>query len=469
MFEFGREIRRLFANSAKSGAAREGLTGGDVGLLDLLDLSFLKREGRAADDAVARTAERDRAERLLHASVIWREAARRTGDPAALRKSASAADMAACVFKKDNRMGDWGRALSHQAASAMLGADLYGDEGLNAAARFALNESVARTEHLAGGTTPLSLALARIALATLDGQDAVRFGEVKDVLAASARFDAPLSDLAQCLRHDSQTRLFVASAGAARADLLILAGARLKNYDLVETARKTLTQSLKGLDPVLEPLTWTRLEVLRASALTVLGELTGDAGLIADAVAALTACNKRLTLEDSPLDWARLQHGIGRSLCAMGEATDATVAYDRAVVCFERALLAMTGRPQIQLATSVRRDLAVCLLRRAELKGDLSALAQAEAAFRADLANLEPGIYPVAWALCQMDLARVYEVRAEIVGRDDGERAAAAVALTAALDVFAEQGLRSLTDLAHSALERLRRYAHAHTRPNPQD
>ena len=469
MFEFGREIRRLFANGAKNGAAREGLTGGDAGLLDLLDLSFLMREGRAADDAANRTSERDRAERLLHASVIWREAARRTGDPAALRKSASAADMAASAFKKDNRIGDWGRALTHQAASAMLGADLYGDDGLNAAARFALNESVTRTGRLPGGMTPLSLALAQIALATLDGQDALRSGEVKDVLAASARFDAPLTDLTHCLRHDSQARLFVARARATRADLLIQAGARLKSQDLVDMARKDLTSALKRLDPVLEPLTWSRLEVLRASALTVLGEMNGDAGQIADAVAALSACSKYLTMDDSPLDWARLHHNLGRSLNAMGEATDGTVAYDRAVTCFERALLAMTGRPQVQLATTVRRDLAVCLLRRAELNGDLSALAQAEAAFRADLANLVPGVDPVAWALCQMDLARVYEVRAEIVGRDDGARAAAAVALTAAMDVFAEQGLRSLTDAACNALERLRRYANAHARPNPQD
>ena len=33
---------------------------------------------------------------------------------------------------------------------------------------------------------------------------------------------------------------------------------------------------------------------------------------------------------------------------------------------------------------------------------------------------------------------------------------AAAVALATAMDVFAEEGMRSLTDLAHQALERLR-------------
>jgi hypothetical protein len=62
----------------------------------------------------------------------------------------------------------------------------------------------------------------------------------------------------------------------------------------------------------------------------------------------------------------------------------------------------------------------------------------------------------VAWAVAQLNLARLYETRADITGRDDGGLAAASVALATAMDVFAEEGMRSLTDLAHQALERLR-------------
>ena len=45
--------------------------------------------------------------------------------------------------------------------------------------------------------------------------------------------------------------------------------------------------------------------------------------------------------------------------------------------------------------------------------------------------------------------------RMDITGVDRGERASAAMALNAALDVFGELGLRSLSIIAADALERL--------------
>ena len=44
----------------------------------------------------------------------------------------------------------------------------------------------------------------------------------------------------------------------------------------------------------------------------------------------------------------------------------------------------------------------------------------------------------------------------DITGKDRGERAAAVLALDAALDVFGDHGLRSLSVMASEALERLR-------------
>jgi hypothetical protein len=43
-----------------------------------------------------------------------------------------------------------------------------------------------------------------------------------------------------------------------------------------------------------------------------------------------------------------------------------------------------------------------------------------------------------------------------MTGRDSGERAAALLALDAALDIFGDHGLRSLSVLAADAVERLR-------------
>ena len=61
--------------------------------------------------------------------------------------------------------------------------------------------------------------------------------------------------------------------------------------------------------------------------------------------------------------------------------------------------------------------------------------------------------------MLQVNLARLYEARVEITGTDRGERTAAATALNAALDVFSEQGLHSLSVIAADALARVTRQA----------
>jgi len=103
----------------------------------------------------------------------------------------------------------------------------------------------------------------------------------------------------------------------------------------------------------------------------------------------------------------------------------------------------------------VAHDRAACLARRAERSGDLGALAEAESAFKAELIEGGSGGDPVAWAVTQVALARIYEVRADLSDAS-GDRSKAAYALTEALDVFAERGLKSLSDVAQSALDRVR-------------
>jgi hypothetical protein len=54
-----------------------------------------------------------------------------------------------------------------------------------------------------------------------------------------------------------------------------------------------------------------------------------------------------------------------------------------------------------------------------------------------------------------VQLGQVYVTRLTLTRRDRGERAAAAMAFQAALDVFGEEGLRSLAAIASEGLERL--------------
>ncbi|MDB5452664.1 MAG: hypothetical protein JWO33_1242, partial [Caulobacteraceae bacterium] len=51
MFDLCREFRRLFKPQPVFMPPKDGLTGGDVALLELLDLDMLKAEAKAADVA----------------------------------------------------------------------------------------------------------------------------------------------------------------------------------------------------------------------------------------------------------------------------------------------------------------------------------------------------------------------------------------------------------------------------------
>jgi len=62
----------------------------------------------------------------------------------------------------------------------------------------------------------------------------------------------------------------------------------------------------------------------------------------------------------------------------------------------------------------------------------------------------------VGWAVRQLNFARLYQAREDLTGPDRDARRSAAVALSAALDVFGEHGLRSLSDVALRGLERLK-------------
>jgi hypothetical protein len=56
--------------------------------------------------------------------------------------------------------------------------------------------------------------------------------------------------------------------------------------------------------------------------------------------------------------------------------------------------------------------------------------------------------------VAQLNLARIYEARDEIRGRADG-RGAAVLALTEALEVFTDRGLKALAEAAQAGLRRM--------------
>lgn len=448
MFDFGRELKRLFGGEPMK-PMRDGLTGGDQALLELLDLDLLRGEARAADIAAGRIDAKDRAQRLLEAAVVWREIARRSGDPAALRKAASTAEAAAQAFDRERRPDGWARARCEQGFCAVLGMELFGDEGLEAAAEIAFREARAAAR---GG---LAAPLADAGIAAIEARRRMTLGDAEAARAMSRDFGRPIAALQAMTRRCPAARLLAAETRMVRIDLLTTWAARLKDAELLRAAQKDAADLIAGLDPAYEPLTWARASVLRGQALALAGEALGEVELLADAVAAVADVLEQIGRDHSPFDWARAQVALAEALQAFGESGSAR-AFEQAVTCYDRAQLVLKAAPAATLRAEAANGRALALARSAEMTCDLAVLDAAEAAFKIELTRLEARRDPVGWAIAQLNLARLYESRIEITRKDRGLRAAAAVALNAALDVFAEEGLRSLSAAAADALERLR-------------
>ncbi|MET0271668.1 MAG: hypothetical protein ABW360_01625 [Phenylobacterium sp.] len=447
MFEFGRELlRKLGGDRLKP----DGLTGGDASLLELLDLNLLRQEGKTADVAAGRISAKDKAQRRLESAIVWREVARRSGDPAALRKAAAVAESAAAAFDTGRRSQAWARARGEQAFAALLGAELFGDPGLNAAAEVAFREARAAAR---GG---LAAPLAEVGLAAVQAREDLATCDADTAQAAARRFAAPIAALDALTRRVVAARALAAEARLIRADLLCGWGARLKDVDLLQAAVEDAAAAARRLDAAYEPLTWARAEMLRGQALALWGEIGGDVEAISAGITVLTGALDSLPRDHSPLDWARAQVSLAQALQVLGEAMADERCFEQAVTCFDRANLVLKDAPATPLRALAASARAVCLARSAELTGDLAVLDAAEAAMKIELAALRPGRDPVGWALAQLHLARLYEARADITGKDRGERARAVTALDAAFEVFTEHGQRALALLAGEALERLR-------------
>ena len=257
-------------------------------------------------------------------------------------------------------------------------------------------------------------------------------------------------------RRDAGLKLAGVDARLVRADLLIGAGLRLQDEDLVRAGVGDLSAAEERLDAAFEPLAHARVAIAKAAAQAALGELTGDLAALARAVRALATALDALTREQSPLDWARGQLALGRALAQLGEATENETAFTKAIASFDRAGLVLKAAPGLALRAEAANGRAATLTRLAELTGDVRVLNAAEAAFKGELETGPHKTDPVAWAMLQVQLGQLYVTRLSLTGRDHGERAAATLAFEAALEVFGEEGLRSLAAIAADGLERLR-------------
>jgi hypothetical protein len=417
----------------------------DSGRLELLNLSAASALVAGPTAPAYNSAARAAVE--LEQAILMRELARRTGELSWLTRALAAANRAAQGAGPETRL--FAAARLQRALCALLATDLFADPDGDADAARALAEAEAVLGCAPGRLNGPSLIGVRLgARAALDRSD-------RDAgLTAAARFEDAANSLEARVRATGAGEPEWIAAECEHAEVLIGLGLKRREAGLLDKAARLMARLAARLDATRLPVSWMRVETLHGTALRTLGEITGEARLLKDAAHAFAAAWDAVPSGHSPMDRARAAHGLALSMQSLAEASGETKLYASALTAFDSALAeAPVGAAPFRSMAAY--DRAACLARRAERSGDLGARAEAEAAFRAELATREAGKDPVAWAVVQIGLARIYEARADLTGHAN-EIADAAFALSEALDVFAERGLRSLSDIALSALDRLK-------------
>ena len=432
MFEF----RRLFQPAASR--SQGGVAAENSARLELLDLPLLKLEAQAADRTAARSGAADKVQARLWQAHVWRDLARRTGDVIALRKAASAAQMAA-----DEKSFYAGEARFEQALCAMLGCEMFGDEGLNAAADRALTEAAI--------TTGLVQAEALGHRAWIAGLQALAKGEAMSALAALTGYDAAANPM-RARPKDAAARLALAQARLERSVLTARCGQALGSDALIARAATDLGEVHQSLDAAYHPLTWSRAAIARAQILTQLGEINGDLRGLSEAIETLSRVFDVLLKDHSPLDWAAAQAAHGGALRALAAASGLDDAWSKASGAYDRAWSIVRDHPALKARAIIGERRAALAIQIAVAHGDLMELATVEAAFRCDLAAADPHRDAVGWALCQFNLGRVYLARGALGRATPEDKARAAMAIVEAQAVFDEYGLATVAAAAGRVL-----------------
>jgi tetratricopeptide (TPR) repeat protein len=443
MFEFGRELRRIFGGT--------GRLQPDSSLYELMSLEILVGQGRALDIEAGRVSTKNRYDPYIEAAQVWREYARRTGDPLALRKAATAAENAG---KESKTMSEAANAALEQAKTCILGNDLFDTSSLLTSAETLIAEARSALDHQPELKFIYCHVEARLAarLAVLKG-----IGEdLEPALAAMALIDrvVEMSDQRVQQTKAALDKVNSAHARLERADLLMHVGIDRADASIMQAVITDLEAVKIRLDADSEPVTYGRVVHRLGLAHIHLGEIYGDAKVLARGIALMSPEDELIHYEHSPLDWIEHKQALAMGLQAVAELSLDQATYDKAIAIYD-----MASQKPLQRGLNLRAQLmnnrATCLARQAELKGDLNALEKAEAAFKAELRFVKASDDPVSWAILQTNLGRLYVARGDLTGFML-EGTEAAYALEAAHEIFTEHGLVHLADTALSQLDRVR-------------
>lgn len=412
MFEFGKDLRKLFVQARESE---------DLGWLELISVDLLAREardlttdgGRVSCDRPSRTWQR--------ASVLWREHARRSGRAESVARALTTANDALNAARSEDERA---RAALARAMAFLTRFDLFGDpDALADAGKEAASAMSRRLSTLA--STAGVHARIRARQARLSDRAA-------DRLDAAALTDSALHALQ---RHNPVEADELRLEGAA---LALESGILQRDTRMLDQAGRDLQALVVACSPDTRPLTRARALTLCAAGLSALATMAGDADAMAAGHVMFDAAADQFTPDHSPLDWVAIQ--VARAVDPAAPTGPLTQA--------ER-LVSGGG--------TVLGGLALDLLVSREIEaaagnGDLLTLARIQTRIRRRLADRPRPPVVLDWAVDQIAMARVMIARSALIGSSPDQ---AAFILAEAAEAAQDHGVPVLADRARSLMARL--------------
>lgn len=413
MFEFGRDLRKLFAQARESE---------DLSWLELIGVDLLAGEARGQTTDAGRVSTAKPHQAWLRASCLWREHARRSGRADSLdRAMAADADAARTAGTPD----EMARAAVARAQTLLLKFDLCGGRDVldlvAEAAPDAAHCKSSTVAQIAGVQASLRARFAR-----LDGGSTA-------LMQAAGFLDAAIHQIERSRAGETE------SLRLERAALALEAGVSDRNPQLLDQAGRDLIRLVETASPDYRPLTRARALTLCGAGLSALGALADNTPACEQGRAMFEAAAEQFTPDHSPLDWVAIQ--VIRA--GMADADGRAVALPAL-----RQADALTSGQGLILGALARDMLAEGEIAAAASVGDLSRLARSEAIIRQRLGGRQVSS-ELDWAIDQMAMARIARARSRLTGAD---ASAANLGLFEAAEVARERGLPALSARAQTLI-----------------
>ncbi|MGZ9113022.1 MAG: hypothetical protein ACXW3K_00240, partial [Brevundimonas sp.] len=281
MFEFGRDLRKLFEKARESD---------DLGWLELVGADLVEAEARREGIDAGRVSCTQPFTGWMRASALWREHARRTGRRTSLDRAASAASDAS---RHTTTPDQTAAAAIESGEIHLLRFDLFGGpEKLTAALADVQSLTAER---------PATRSAAAGLHARLTARRARLSGEPSAMLDAAALLDAALHGARGMPRPmGDDLRL-------DRAALSLEAGVARRDGRLLDQAGRDLRVLVEAASPDYRPVTRARALALAGAGLMALARLARSEAAIEQGRALFEAAADQFTPDHSPLDWVAVQ------------------------------------------------------------------------------------------------------------------------------------------------------------------